>query len=200
MTLAKEIEQQQQELDQIKKLMELYPDLRKNVNRWKTVTYCSKTANSQCNDFGMRYSCGCCSDAAKMVLPFIETPYGKVHSDPVEFTIGSKDSSELLDFEKHMTDSGIPKELIERIRKTYEKTEEEEENNDISAHVEFLNNPKGWIIKKTIDETNYYLNQAVGDWASFATVYLSENIANKALASYLLGEFKNFKTDERSDH
>jgi hypothetical protein len=35
-----------------------------------------------------------------MVLPFIETPYGKVHSDPVEFTIGSKDSSELLDFEK----------------------------------------------------------------------------------------------------
>jgi hypothetical protein len=62
---------------------------------------------------------------------------------------------------------------------------------------------KGWIIKKTIDETNYYLNQAVGDWASFATVYLSENIANKALASYLLGEFKNFKTDEvdpRSDH
>ena len=74
---------------------------------------------------------------------------------------------------------------------------------NIPAHVTPLNNPKGWIVTKTVNGTTYYLNQASGGWSSFATVYNSEDVANEALNFQLIGFFKSFKTNEvdfRSDH
>ena len=84
MDLLEKIQKQQNELDKIKKLIELFPDLRENVDRWKNVKYASKSANKLCTDYHIRFSCGCCADAGRLLCPFVETEFGRVYSDPVE--------------------------------------------------------------------------------------------------------------------
>lgn len=41
----------QQELEKLEQLYKNYPDLKKHVNRWKTVRYCSKSVNDKVNQY-----------------------------------------------------------------------------------------------------------------------------------------------------
>lgn len=96
--IAKEIEKLQGEVAKkeaeaakLKALSELYPDLKKHVNRWGTVRYYSRSVNTKVERFELRHNCGCCADSPVEVWPYIETPHGNVYSDPPRFQCGERD-------------------------------------------------------------------------------------------------------------
>ena len=121
MDLLEKIQKQQNELDKIKKLIELFPDLRENVDRWKNVKYASKSANKLCTDYHIRFSCGCCADAGRLLCPFVETEFGRVYSDPVEFWIGQKDLDSLNEnWQQQLKDAEIPQAIIEKLESHYD--------------------------------------------------------------------------------
>jgi hypothetical protein len=95
-------------------------DLREYNDRWGRIYYCSKSVNALCADFDWRNSCGCCSDAAIVVWPYIETTSCKIYSDPPNFTIGSKDRPEpIQDWEQSLKNALIPEVVVERIAKMF---------------------------------------------------------------------------------
>lgn len=92
----KELEEQakkiNEELNQINRLREAFPDLEVTKNRWGTVRYYAESANSLVNDYYTKHSCGCCNDAPLYVYPFLYFEGIKVHSKPDHFCIGEKNT------------------------------------------------------------------------------------------------------------
>ena len=62
-------------------------------------------------------------------------------------------------------------------------------------HIVPYRHPNGFIVQRSKGNVFEYLNQSAGDWASFATVYLTAEIAGKALDKMLKGKFPKFKTN-----
>jgi hypothetical protein len=71
-------------------MLKAYPNLRKRVGRWEKVAYYSKDVNTVVDRFDLRHNCGCCNDSPLEIWPYLETPIGRVYSDPPEFRVGEK--------------------------------------------------------------------------------------------------------------
>ena len=89
--LRKEAAGKLAEADKIEAVLKEYPDIRRHVGRWEKVAYYSKSVNSKVERFDMRHNCGCCNDSPLEVWPYLETPVGKIYSDPPMFRVGEKD-------------------------------------------------------------------------------------------------------------
>lgn len=123
--LQKEIENKQVELDNLKKLLELYPDLKKHVSRWGYVKYCSKSVNSICDNYDLGYNCGCCEDSPLELWLYKETEYGKVYSDPTGIMIGEKNPYYMCDapydgWKEKLREYNISEDIINKVSKTFE--------------------------------------------------------------------------------
>lgn len=88
--LNKEASDKVAEAERLTRLSALFPDLQKHVGRWDKVAYYSASVNSKVEKFDLRYNCGCCSDSPLEMWPYLETPDGKVYSDPPCFQVGEK--------------------------------------------------------------------------------------------------------------
>jgi hypothetical protein len=109
------------EVTRLEAALKVYPDLRKHTWRWDKITYYTKEVNALVTDYDCRHNCGCCADSPLEVFPYVDTPVGKVYSDPACFTVGERDPLYGGDvprkgWDKEMRDAGIPEEIIKRVR------------------------------------------------------------------------------------
>lgn len=108
------------EADRLQKLTELYPDLQKRVGRWDKVAYYSKAVNALVTNYDQRYNCGCCNDSPLEIWPYLETPHGRVYSDPPEFRVGEKywmgGDKPYAGWKEEMQKAGIPESIIDRVQ------------------------------------------------------------------------------------
>ena len=105
------------EADQLEKMLQAFPNLRRREGRWKKIVYYTKDVNTRATRFDMRHNCGCCSDSPLEVWPYFESPFGKIYSDPPDFKVGERDACYGGDipykgWEAKMRDAGIPEEVI----------------------------------------------------------------------------------------
>jgi len=70
------------EINTIKQALNLFPDLEKKQNRWKTVFYTSKSINEKLDNVSFSHSCGCCPDS-----PLFAKFYHKILINGKEFKI-----------------------------------------------------------------------------------------------------------------
>lgn len=107
------------EVDRLTELQKLYPDLKKHVGRWNKVAFYSTKVNASVDNVDMRHNCGCCSDSPLEAWPYLETPHGRVYSDPPMFWVGERsyDGGERADtgWERGLRTAGIPEPVIARI-------------------------------------------------------------------------------------
>ena len=89
-TLEKEITNKQKELANLQALYAIYPDLQRDVNRWKTVRYCSPSVNSKVQHCEIRHNCGCCNDSPLEIWPYLDTEHGTIYSSPASFQVGEQ--------------------------------------------------------------------------------------------------------------
>lgn len=118
-TLEKELAEKQKDLNNIKTWYSQYPDLKRNVNRWNRIRFCSASVNSEVTDFDMSHNCGCCSDSPLEVWPYLETDQGRLYSDPACYQVGEKHwisgDSPYEGWKKKLRDNKIPEDIIKKI-------------------------------------------------------------------------------------
>lgn len=116
--------------DQLEQLLVKYPNLRKHTGRWNKVAYYSKDVNALVDRFDMRHNCGCCNDSPLEIWPYLETPLGKVYSEPSMFRVGEKEPFYHGDipykgWDKTMRDAGIPEPLIGAVKVHFRREADE---------------------------------------------------------------------------
>lgn len=127
MTVQSEIARVQEEAARLTALVEIYPDLRKSMNRWSRTFYSSQAVNATATDYEIGYSCGCCSDAAMYVRFYVQTCHGKVFAEPFQKCIGELDGeyydSPSNDWEECVRAMQVPERLIDRLRTHFAEEE-----------------------------------------------------------------------------
>lgn len=107
------------EAKQLEALMAEFPDLQKKVGRWNKVAYYSKTVNTKVNYYDLRHNCGCCNDSPLELWPYLETPHGKVYSDPPCFQVGEKHwisgDRPYEGWKDKLREAGLPTTIIEAV-------------------------------------------------------------------------------------
>lgn len=127
----KAIDEAHANLENLRKIRVLYPDARLHHGRWRKVQ-CSKTVNGEATEFEYKYSCGCCSDAAVQIWPYVDTEAGRVYADYPYFTAGERDDysgdrprTGWQDDARHM---GLTENLIAKVEKHFELEANEEDD------------------------------------------------------------------------
>jgi hypothetical protein len=121
MPIQDDINAAQAEAARLSGLLELYPDLRQETDRWRRVFSCSTSVNTIATHYEIAYSCGCCPDASLYIRLFVETPYGKVYGVPHQIGVGERRSWEYFDcpdkdWEKTLKARGAPDHILEKLR------------------------------------------------------------------------------------
>lgn len=115
--LRKDAAEKTAQADQLERLLAQYPNLRKHTGRWNKVAYYTRDVNALVDRFDIRHNCGCCNDSPLEIWPYLETPLGKVYSDPSMFRVGQKEPFYHGDvpykgWDKQMRDAGIPEAIV----------------------------------------------------------------------------------------
>jgi hypothetical protein len=113
------------EAECILELQKRFPDLKQHRNRWNTVRFYSASVNADVEKASIGHNCGCCPDSPLEVWPYIETEFGKVHSDPPVFTVGegSWGGGDVAydDWESKMKEAGIHEGVIQMVRNHFQE-------------------------------------------------------------------------------
>lgn len=128
--LRKEAADKIAEADQLDAMLKEYPNLRKHTGRWNKVAFMTKDVNSKVERFDIRHNCGCCKDSPLEIWPYLETPFGKVYSDPAMFRVGEREpfyggDRPTRGWDKTMRDAGIPEPIIGAVGMHFKQEAEE---------------------------------------------------------------------------
>lgn len=127
--LRKEAEEKVSQADKLERLHQAYPGLKRQVGRWNKVAYCSKSVNEKVTNYDCRHNCGCCPDSPLEIWPYVETPDGKVYSDPPCFTVGERHwmggDRPSEGWREKLQAASIPEEIIKRIGYHFDKDRED---------------------------------------------------------------------------
>lgn len=119
-TLKKDASEAGDTLTKVEKLRSEFSDLRVETDRWKATRYKARSANSRVTHIEFRRTCGCCSDAGILAMPYMETVLGRVYSDPHRMEIGEGRSyswvREFHGWETKYREAGISEEIVAKIR------------------------------------------------------------------------------------
>ncbi len=147
MTLEKEIEytkkaieEKQKELHFLIELQKSYPDARVAPGKGEK-KFSSKQVNEKITDYFFAHSCSCCNNPSLLVYCFINTPLGRVFSDPASFAIGREEGFAweweyrtytygdypLENWQVGLRNAKIPESIIEDMSKHFELLKKEEE-------------------------------------------------------------------------
>lgn len=111
--------------ERLSRLVKEYPDLEKRSGRWNKEVYASKTVNGRVDQYETRYNCGCCGDDSPLeVWPYIETPDGRVYSNPPYFFVANRGGVERKGWKQDMQKAGISESIIQKFDGRYTKCEE----------------------------------------------------------------------------
>lgn len=117
----------QKQIDTTNKLLELYPDLDYQIDRWKNFRYTSSAVTTTADKVYIHHSCGCCGDAALLARPYVEVSVAddtvKVFSNPGYFTIGERAySGDHPDpgWRTRLREHNIQESVIEQIERYFE--------------------------------------------------------------------------------
>ena len=117
--LTREADQKMVEAAKLADLLVRFPDLRRHVDRWEKVAYCSASVNGRVTDVEFRYNCGCCSDSPLEAWPFVVIDGQRVYSDPPVFRVADRDSGGDVPYEGWHTQlaaAGLPEAVIAMVR------------------------------------------------------------------------------------
>lgn len=108
------------EVLRVEKLQALYPDLKRHVGRWEKVVCCSAAVNGLVDQYETRYNCGCCGDSPMELWPYVETPHGRVYSNPTGIFIGERDpyfggATSRSGWREQLQGYGLPETLVEKV-------------------------------------------------------------------------------------
>jgi hypothetical protein len=113
------------EAERLEKLVTMFPNIQRHVNRWGKTRLFARDVNSRANRFSLGYNCGCCDDSPLELWVYIETEFGDVYSDPPYFRIGEKHwkggDSPYPEWKKGLIEAGIPEVIIEDVSKHFKK-------------------------------------------------------------------------------
>jgi hypothetical protein len=128
--LRKESNEKGEEAARLGRLHAKYSDLKKHVNRWEKVRYCSASVNGSVQRFDIAHNCGCCSDSPLEVWPYLETEDGNVYSDPCCFRVGEKNPMFYADvpyegWDEKMRAVGIPELIIGAVSMHFQREKKE---------------------------------------------------------------------------
>lgn len=126
--LRKDAAEKLAQADRIEAMFKAYPTLKKKVGRWDKVAYYTKDVNAQVTRFDLRHNCGCCRDSPLEIWPYLETPHGRVYSDPPDFWVGER--AEYGDrpnsgWEENMRAAGIAEVVIGAVSMHFKQCAEE---------------------------------------------------------------------------
>ena len=132
--IQKETEAQLVEVERLKKLEEAFPDVRKHEGRWKKIVFASASVNSKVDRFDRRHNCGCCSDSPLEIWPYLETPHGKVYSDPPMFFVGERSyrggDTPYPDWRANLEKYGISEAVLNPVSAYLKEPEDDEDEED----------------------------------------------------------------------
>lgn len=127
--LKEERDQKDQEAKRLETLLAEFPDLQKYTGRWNKVAFYSKAVNSRVDRFDLRHNCGCCNDSPLELWPYLETPHGKVYSDPPKIVIGEQHwisgDTPSPGWKKKLQEAGLPETIIGAVSMHFKKCAEE---------------------------------------------------------------------------
>jgi hypothetical protein len=109
-------------------LMEQFPDLEINRNRWNRERYSTKEVNSLTTDCDISHNCGCCPDSPLEVWPFVQLGPVKVYSKPARFTVGEKagyGERSYAGWQTDMEKEGISDAVIQKVAKYLDDNQED---------------------------------------------------------------------------
>jgi hypothetical protein len=135
MKLTEKIEELTKELQLSLKLLDKFSDLEFEKDRWNRVFYSSKLANEQVTNADFTHSCGCCSDAALFVMPYLVYEEQKIYSEPYQIIIGRQFSNggEIPndDYKSTLKEHNIPDIIIEQVKTYFEENKPHFEENEV---------------------------------------------------------------------
>lgn len=126
--LQTQIRKNQEEIDVLQALVQIYPDLKIHTNRWGKIRYSSKTANQHVTKYERGYNCGCCSDSPLEIWPYVETNFGKIYSDPTCFIVGERgfdSTTPIENWQESLRVANIPDMVISDISIIFNVNDEE---------------------------------------------------------------------------
>jgi hypothetical protein len=134
-SLSEKLNQEIAYKNKLLSLIERFPDLKENKNRWNHVRLSSKLVNSSTNDAEIKHNCGCCDDSPLEVWPYAEIEGLRVFSDPASFTVGQKSGLGDIPYpgwDERMRKSNIPQIVIDRVNAYFDAhlPESEDETTD----------------------------------------------------------------------
>ena len=112
------------EIDKTLELIKKFPNLANHVNRWEKVRLYTSHVNKIVDKFDMSHNCGCCSDSALELWPYVEIDGMKIYSSPPVFLIGEKCGSgdtPDVDWRKDLEEHNIPICIINEVTKYFEE-------------------------------------------------------------------------------
>lgn len=126
--MQQKINNLEKEIDKLKNILKYFPNAMIDIDRWGNEKYYSKEINeiADCVDFS--HSCGCCSDAPLLAIPYyvLHLPNMDItlHTNPISFTIANSVEYSGYDpnncWEKQFKDVGISDEIINKIQKFFD--------------------------------------------------------------------------------
>jgi hypothetical protein len=134
--LEQELKEKAERTKKLQKLLEIYPDLSdKGATRWQRNLLVSELAIKDMVNVSFRHSCGCCSDASLMAMPYIEIEGLTIYATGVWYGLGEKCSwtyGEIPDegWEDSMRKHGFRDEIIEKIHAYFKNNEPIEDTSD----------------------------------------------------------------------
>lgn len=78
------------ELAALKRLMEAFPDLTLQIDRWEKKRFTSADVNPRCEKYELLHNCGCCDDSPLELWPYVELDGVRIFARGIPFTIGDR--------------------------------------------------------------------------------------------------------------
>jgi len=112
-----------------------FPNMSIDVDQWKHCTFYDKEANGQVTKYDLGFSCSCgrCKDAPFEVRPYAERDGLRIYSDPPSIRIGQMDGIGVRpdrDWHARLLDAGIPRWVIQRLKKYFKENPPEPVRDD----------------------------------------------------------------------
>lgn len=137
--MQKEIERLKNEAKDLEKKAELlehllvtYPDLERFTDRWHREYFCSKKVNEQATEYESCHSCGCCSDSALLIKPYIIDNTIRIYTNPYCVAVGEKGYRGDIphrEWEDRLRKAGYRQEIIDGVTKHF-KCDNENKDED----------------------------------------------------------------------
>lgn len=114
-----EIDKIQQEMDAIKSLQKVHPDIDIHIDKWGRKSYYAPSVNPKVNNYFLHGRCDCI-----IASPHLLFKNTRIYSNPIDFYVFEHESRDFVaGWQQKMKEHKIPPWMIDEIKSTIERTE-----------------------------------------------------------------------------